>query len=116
VPSLEPHLARLCGGERTSQEPRGRKRCPSHRLEHEDREPPFFTIVNYEQVLSDAEAINDGWGVYYNQRDTRWAATSVGAATYPVWKIGCLVSDLAMVYSHFGYRSMTPASIAAHSE
>lgn len=26
---------------------------------HAYREPPFFTIVNYEQVLSDAEAIND---------------------------------------------------------
>jgi len=69
-----------------------------------------------ERLILDAEAINDGWGVYYNQRDTRWAASSVGSATYPVWKIGCLVSDLAMVYSHFGYRSTTPASIAAHSE
>ena len=36
------------------------------------------------------------------------------AGTFPVWKIGCLVSDLAMVYSHFGFRSVTPAAIAAH--
>lgn len=69
-----------------------------------------------ERLILDAEPINDGWGVYYNQRDTRWASASVGAATYPVWKIGCLLSDLAMVYSHFGYGSTTPAAIAAHTE
>jgi len=69
-----------------------------------------------ERLILDAQPISDGWGVYYNQRDTRWAAASVGSASYPVWKIGCLISDLAMVYSHFGYRSTTPASIAAHTE
>src|SRR5207237_903178 len=69
-----------------------------------------------ERLILDATPLNDGWGAYYNQRDTRWASASVGAATYPVWKIGCLLSDLAMVYSHFGYGSTTPATIAAHTE
>ena len=46
----------------------------------------------------------------------RGAVADVGAATYPVWQIGCLLSDLAMVYSHFGFRSVTPATIAAHTE
>jgi hypothetical protein len=33
-----------------------------------------------------------------------------------VWEIGCLVSSLAMVYSHFGFASVTPATIASHAE
>jgi hypothetical protein len=68
-----------------------------------------------ERVILDAQPINDGWGTYFNQRDARWASAGVGAATYSIWQIGCLISDLAMVYSHFGYRSVTPATIAAHT-
>src|SRR5947199_3796090 len=63
-----------------------------------------------ERLILEAQPISDGWGAYYNQRDTRWAAANVGG-TFPVWKIGCLVSDLAMVYSHFGFRSVTPTTI-----
>ena len=69
-----------------------------------------------ERTILDAQPISDGWGTYYNQRDMRWASASVGAATFPVWQIGCLLSDLAMVYSHFGFRSVTPGTIAAHTE
>jgi hypothetical protein len=69
-----------------------------------------------ERTILDAQPLSDDWGSYYNQRDTRWASTGVGAATYPVWKIGCLLSDLAMVYSHFGLRAVTPGTIAAHTE
>ena len=66
-----------------------------------------------ERLILDAQPISDDWGVYYNQRDSRWASANVGAGSTQVWKIGCLISDLAMVYSHFGYRSVTPATIAA---
>jgi hypothetical protein len=66
-----------------------------------------------ERLILEPERLSDSWGAYFNQRDTRWAAVDVGG-TYPVWKIGCLVSDLAMVYSHFGFPEVTPASIAAH--
>jgi hypothetical protein len=69
-----------------------------------------------ERTILDMQPLSDGWGTYFNQRDTRWASAVVGAATYPVWQIGCLISDLAMVYSHFGDRSMTPAAIASHGE
>jgi hypothetical protein len=68
-----------------------------------------------ERTILDAQPMSDGWGVYYNQRDARWASANVGAGSFQVWKIGCLISDLAMVYSHFGYRSVTPATIAARS-
>jgi hypothetical protein len=68
-----------------------------------------------ERLIVDAQPAGDAWGSYYNQRDVRWAGASVGQGTYPVWQIGCLLSDLAMVYSHFGYRSVTPESVAAHA-
>ena len=69
-----------------------------------------------ERTILDPQPLSNDWGSYYNQRDTRWASADVGAATYPVWQIGCLLSDLAMVYSHFGFRSVTPGTIAAHTE
>ncbi|HET9780443.1 MAG TPA: hypothetical protein VFR33_01575 [Candidatus Dormibacteraeota bacterium] len=69
-----------------------------------------------ERTILDAQPLSDDWGSYYNQRDSRWASSDVGAATFPVWKIGCLLSDLAMVYSHFGVHSVTPGTIAAHTD
>lgn len=66
-----------------------------------------------ERLILDPQVLRNGWGSYFNQRDIRWASNSV-AGTFPVWKIGCLVSDLAMVYSHFGFGGVTPATIAAH--
>jgi hypothetical protein len=69
-----------------------------------------------ERTILDAQPLSNDWGSYFNQRDGRWASASVGAATYPVWQIGCLLSDLAMVYSHFGFHSVTPATIATHTE
>jgi Papain-like cysteine protease AvrRpt2 len=69
-----------------------------------------------ERTILDAQPLSNDWGSYFNQRDDRWASADVGAASYPVWEIGCLLSDLAMVYSHFGFRSVTPATIAAHTE
>lgn len=68
-----------------------------------------------ERLMLDPEPLSDSWGSYFNQRDLRWASVDVGG-TFPVWKIGCLVSDLAMVYSHLGFRGVSPASIAAHGE
>ena len=69
-----------------------------------------------ERTILDAQPMSNDWGTYFNQRDGRWASAEVGAAAHPVWQIGCLVSDLAMVYSHFGFRSVTPGTIAAHTE
>jgi len=69
-----------------------------------------------ERTILEAQPLSDAWGSYFNQRDGRWASADVGAATYPVWQIGCLLSDLAMVYSHFGFHAVTPGTIAAHTE
>jgi len=70
---------------------------------------------SFERRYVDPEIISDGWGVYYNQRDTRWGAAAVGPSSETIWHIGCLLSDLAMVYTHFGFRNVTPATVAAHA-
>ena len=70
---------------------------------------------SFERRYVEPELIADDWGVYYNQRDTRWGANAVGPSSESIWHIGCLLSDLAMVYTHFGYRNVTPATIAAHA-
>jgi hypothetical protein len=67
-----------------------------------------------ERTLVDPESLSDGWGAYYNQRDARWGRNPMGASPYPVWEFGCLMTDLAMVYTHFGYRYVTPATVAAN--
>lgn len=67
-----------------------------------------------ENLVLEPQPLSDAWGAYFNQRDSRWASADVGG-TFPVWKIGCLVSDLAMVYSHFGFQVVTPAWVAAHA-
>jgi Papain-like cysteine protease AvrRpt2 len=71
---------------------------------------------SFEQLYLRAEKLTDAWGAYYNQRDDRWANAIVGPSPWPVWKVGCLIADLAMVYTHFGYRAVTPATIATHAE
>jgi len=68
-----------------------------------------------ERWIVDPETLADGWGVYYNQRDARWGPRSVGLTQEHVWWIGCLLTDLAMVYTHFGFRGVTPGTIAARS-
>jgi hypothetical protein len=68
-----------------------------------------------ERLVLDPQPAGDAWGAYYNQRDVRWASQNVGPVTFPIWEIGCLLSDLAMVYSHFGMGSITPGRIASHA-
>ena len=68
-----------------------------------------------ERLVLDPQPKGNSWGAYYNQRDVRWASVPVGPVTYPIWQIGCLVSAVAMVYSHFGFASETPAKVASNS-
>ena len=70
---------------------------------------------SFERRYVDPEIINDGWGSYFNQRDSRWGGQSVGAGKETIWQIGCLLTDLAMVYTHFGFHNVTPATVAAHA-
>jgi peptidase C39-like protein len=67
-----------------------------------------------ENLVLEKQASGNDWGAYFNQRDARWASRNVGHVNFTVSQIGCLISALAMVYSHFGDRSVTPATIAAN--
>ncbi len=60
------------------------------------------------------EYLSDAWGSYYNQRDARWGNDYMGNSPYQVWEIGCLLSSVAMTYSHFGFVGVTPAVLAAN--
>lgn len=54
-----------------------------------------------------------GW--YYSQRDARWANKGVGLSNMSVFEVGCLVTDIAMIYKKYGY-DITPATIASQAD
>ena len=60
------------------------------------------------------EYLANSWGSYYNQRDARWGNVYLGRTQNEVWEIGCLLTDVAMVNSHFGFPNVTPGVIAAN--
>ncbi|BCX14682.1 MAG: hypothetical protein KatS3mg088_365 [Patescibacteria group bacterium] len=53
----------------------------------------------------------DGWGCYYNQRDSQWGTIGIGGSSYSVAEYGCLISSIAMISSHYG-KKLTPGDIA----
>ncbi len=55
----------------------------------------------------------DAWGCYYNQRDTAWGNDPLNGTRYPLKSDGCLITSMAMVMTHYGYRNVTPVSINA---
>jgi len=58
--------------------------------------------------------IQDDWGRYYSQRDNRWAYSSIGDSSENILSVGCLITSVAMVFTHYG-NNTTPADIAANS-
>jgi peptidoglycan hydrolase CwlO-like protein len=65
----------------------------------------------------------DGWGCYYNQRDSQWGNFVInnsydcndGVSTEcSIAKVGCLVTSVAMYASHLGY-NINPLDIASNS-
>jgi hypothetical protein len=63
-------------------------------------------------ILS-GQTVCDDWGCYYNQRDSQWGGMGMGS--YTLATDGCLVTSMAMVYTHMGHRNVTPASINSDS-
>lgn len=59
-------------------------------------------------ILSN-QTVCDDWGCYYNQRDSQWGGMALGS--YSLASDGCLVTSMAMVYTHMGRRNVTPATI-----
>ncbi len=56
----------------------------------------------------------DAWGCYYNQRDAAWGNDPLNGTQYLLKSDGCLVTSMAMVMTHYGYRDVTPVSINAN--
>lgn len=71
----------------------------------------FVTSQGGPSILP-AQPSPDGW--YYNQRDERWGNNGIGNSGEPVWKYGCLLSSVAMVFKQQG-ENVTPADIAGNS-
>lgn len=57
----------------------------------------------------------DDWGCYYNQRDSSWGGTALNGTGYTLASDGCLVTAMAMVYTHYGHRDVNPQSINSNS-
>lgn len=68
-----------------------------------------FTVSQGGSSLLSGQTVCDDWGCYYNQRDSQWGGMSLGS--YTLATDGCLVTSMAMVYTHMGHRNVTPATI-----
>lgn len=57
---------------------------------------------------------SDGFGSYYNQRDSAWGNNLIASSTETIWRVGCLLTSYAMVSTHYG-SSVTPSEIASNN-
>lgn len=67
------------------------------------------------------QELSDGWGKYFNQRDSQWGNLLVNGDTSDcrggpctLAAIGCLATSYAMVVSHYG-GSLLPSDVAVNS-
>jgi peptidoglycan hydrolase CwlO-like protein len=61
--------------------------------------------------LLGSQTVCDAWGCYYSQRDSAWGNDSLNGTKYTLASDGCLVTSMAMVMTHYGYRKVTPVTI-----
>lgn len=66
--------------------------------------------------LLSSQTVCDDWGCYYNQRDSQWGGSSLNGTGYTLAGEGCLVTSMAMVYTHFGHKNVTPQTINSNSQ
>jgi peptidoglycan hydrolase CwlO-like protein len=57
----------------------------------------------------------DSWGCYYNQRDSQWGPLSLNHTQYTIASDGCLITSMAMVFTHYGHKDVTPIAINANA-
>jgi peptidoglycan hydrolase CwlO-like protein len=57
------------------------------------------------------QTICDSWGCYYNQRDSAWGSLPLDGTRYSMAADGCLVTAMAMVLTHYGYKDVSPVTI-----
>ena len=70
-----------------------------------------FAVIQGGASLLSNQTVCDDWGCYYNQRDTQWGGNSLNGTQYSLASDGCLITSMAMVYTHFGHKSVTPQTI-----
>lgn len=75
-----------------------------------------FTVNQGGASLLGSQTVCDDWGCYYNQRDSQWGGNSLNGTGYTLASDGCLVTSMAMVYTHYGHRSVTPQSINSNPD
>lgn len=90
--------------------------------------------ANYQRLLAQAQAqlsslagfaqsvgvtliphqdLSDGWGKYFNQRDSQWGNVAINSSSYSIAEAGCLITSYSMVVSHFG-GSILPSDVATN--
>lgn len=74
-----------------------------------------FTTVQGGASLLSGQTVCDDWGCYYNQRDSQWGSVGLGQSSYSIADDGCLLTSMAMVYTHYGHRDVTPLSINSNA-
>jgi peptidoglycan hydrolase CwlO-like protein len=70
-----------------------------------------FTVSQGGASLLGNQTVCDDWGCYYNQRDSQWGGNALNGTAYSIASDGCLVTSMAMVYTHYGHKDVTPLSI-----
>lgn len=75
----------------------------------------FVTSQGGASILSN-QTVCDDWGCYYNQRDGQWGNNSLNGTEYSLASDGCLITAMAMVYTHYGHRDVNPQSINSASD
>lgn len=73
----------------------------------------FVTLRGGASILSNQTKC-DGWGCYYNQRDSQWGNIAINNSDSSMAEYGCLITSMAMVASHYG-KSIKPSDIATTS-
>ena len=74
-----------------------------------------FTQSQGGASLLSGQTVCDDWGCYYNQRDSSWGGNSLNGTGYTLASDGCLVTAMAMVYSHYNHRGVNPQTINSDS-
>ncbi len=60
------------------------------------------------------QTVCDGWGCYYNQRDSQWGGIGINGTDSSIASYGCLMTSMAMVITHYGHK-VTPLDINSNS-
>lgn len=70
-----------------------------------------FTQIQGGASILNNQTVCDSWGCYYNQRDSQWGNVPLNGTSYTLASDGCLVTSMAMIYTHYGYRNVTPLEV-----